>query len=146
MNKKDIILLQRRLITLLKKLDVHKSLSILCKDSCSEISRLVGYWIIKDHPKATILILKGDNVFNTKKSHDIVLIEENNEYFLIDPTIWQFFKRKRNILIGEVNSTNEALILANSIYKGKWKVSERIEKYSEKESKKLEKIIKLNVQ
>jgi len=137
---------QKRIVTLLRKYGGRKPFSGLCEDSCSELSRLLSCWIIKDHPKATILILKGDKVFNTKRSHDIVLVEEDKKSFLVDPSVWQFFKRKRSILVGEVKNVDEALKLAHKIYKGTWFVSEKIGKNICKESKGLEMIIKTNAQ
>lgn len=121
-------------------------MGILCEDSCSELSRLLSCWTIKEYPKATISILKGNGVFNTKRSHDIVLIEGDKKFFLVDPSVWQFFKSKRSILVGEIKNTEEALKLARNVYKGKWQVSEKIEKNICKESKELERIIKLNTQ
>ena len=146
MDKKFLNQQQKNIIVLLKKWGGNKPLSVLCKDSCSELSRLISYWIIKKYPKATIFILKGDNIFNTKRSHDIVLVEENEKTFLLDPSIWQFFKKKRSILVSEIKNIDEALKLAHNIYKGKWKVFEKIRKNICKESKELERIIKLNVQ
>lgn len=146
MNKKFFHQQQKKIITLFKKWGGNKPLGVLCKDSCSELSRLISCWVIKEYPKAKISILKGDNIFNTKRSHDILLVEENKNLFLLDPSIWQFLKRKRNILIGEIKSTEDALKLANDIYKGKWKISEKIEKNICGESKELERIIKLNIQ
>lgn len=146
MNKDFLNKYQKNIITLLKRVGGNKSLSILCGDSCSELSRLLSCWIMKEHPKVVIFILKGDKVFNTKRSHDIVLLEENKKAFLLDPSIWQFFKNKRSILVGEIKNTDEAIKLAHNTYKGKWKVSEKIEKNICKESKEMEKIIRLNVQ
>ena len=31
----------------------------------------------------------------TNKNHDILAIKEKNKFYLIDPTIWQFFKNKK---------------------------------------------------
>lgn len=136
---------QKNIITLLKKWGGNKSLGILCEDNCSELSRLMSCWIIKKYPKATIFILKGDDVFNTKKSHDIILVEKNKKTFLLDPSIWQFFKKKGSILVGKVKNVDEALKLAHNTYKGKWKISEKIKKKICKESKELERLIKLNM-
>lgn len=146
MDKRILNQQQKNIVALLKKCGGNKPLSVLCKDSCSELSRLLGCWIIKEYPKANISILKGDNVFNTKRSHDIILVEKDKKNFLLDPSVWQFLKRKRSIIVGEVKNAEEALKLAHDTHGGKWKVSEKIKKNICKESKELERIIKLNVQ
>lgn len=146
MNKNFFNKYQKNIVALLKKGGGNKPLGVLCEDSCSELSRLLSCWMIKEYPKAAILILKGDKVFNTKKSHDIVLIEGDKKFFLLDPSVWQFFKNKRSILVGEIKNTEEALKLANNTYKGKWQVSEKIDKNICKEHKEFERVIRLNAQ
>lgn len=103
-------------------------------------------WILKDFPKTNIFILKGDCVFDTKKSHDIILVNQNDKLFLLDPSIWQFFGEETSILIGEVKNIKETIKLAEETYKGKWKVSEEIKNNICEESEELEKIIKSNAQ
>lgn len=146
MDKKFLNKYQKNITALLKKWGGNKPLGVLCEDSCSELSRLLSCWIVKEYPKVVISILKGNRVFNTKRSHDIVLVEGDKKSFLVDPSVWQFFKSKKSILVGEINSTEEALNLASNTYKGKWQVSEKIEKNICKESKELERIIRLNAQ
>jgi hypothetical protein len=94
MDKKNLNQQQKNIVKLLKKWGGNKPISVLCKDSCSELSRLISCWILKEFPRTTIFILKGDNILNTKRSHDIVLVEENKKTFLLDPSVWQFFKKK----------------------------------------------------
>lgn len=144
MDKKDIYKFQKDIIFLLKKYGGNKSLHFLSKDSCSELSRLLACWAIKKYPTNDIFILKGNGVFNnSEKSHDIVLVD-SEKLFLIDPSIWQFFKRKRSILVGQIENLEEALKLAKKNYGGQWKVSEKVSKNILKETKKLRKIIELN--
>jgi len=59
-------------------------------------------------------------------SHDILVIKDNHGIHLIDPSIWQIFPRKRKIYLGSANNIKGALTLAESIYAGKWGVSERL--------------------
>jgi len=51
----------------------------------------------------------------------------------LDPTVWQFFKNKKTILIKRTKTVNDALSALASIYGGKWRISERIIKYSRNE-------------
>lgn len=142
MDKKNIYKFQKDIIILLKKYGGNKPLHFLSQDSCSELSRLFACWVIKKYPTSNVFILKGEGVLNnSEKSHDIILIDNS---FLIDPSIWQFFKNKRSLLVGQVENLEVALKLAKKIYGGKWKVSEKISKGTLKEVEKLKKIITLN--
>lgn len=144
MNKRDIKTIQNRVIKLLKRGN-NKPLSFLCKDSCSEMSRLVGCWIIKEYPTSKIFIYKGKNVFNKKnKNHDILIVISNKIYIL-DPTIWQFKKNKKSILIKELEGCVSIENELNKIYKGKWKISERINTKVCKEVDSWKKIITENI-
>jgi len=68
-------------------------------------------------------------VFNMKgKCHDILAVEYYDKIFLIDTTVWQFFKYKRNILIGMTNNISEALNITKKIYKGNWRIVEKLNK------------------
>jgi hypothetical protein len=143
-TKQYINQLQKKVISILRKESSTKPLNILCADSCSEISRLISCWIINDFPDATVNILKGDNVQNTYRSHDIVLVEYQNSKILIDPSIWQFFADSDDICIGTVKNLNEALLLATKKYGGKWYISEKMSKCNTDVMTKLEDIILLN--
>ncbi len=145
MDEKNIYKFQKDIIFLLKKYGGNKSLHFLSQDNCSELSRLFAYWVIKKYPTSEAFILKGGGVFNnSEKFHDIVLIN-SKKFFLIDPSIWQFFKRKRSILVGQIENLDEALKLAKKNYGGKWQISEKINKGTLKEVEDLKKIIILNV-
>lgn len=148
MQKSLIKKIQNRVINLLKS-KRNKSLHILAKDNCSELSRLVGCWILTEKPKSRISILKGKGISNKKDlCHDILAIEECKKIYLIDPSIWQFFKYKRSILVGQTENMKDSLMFVEKFYKGKWKVSEILKKNScnEKDKTKWEKIIRLNIQ
>lgn len=119
--KKLLVKFQRQIVKILNK--SKKPLYISSKDNCSEISRLLGYWFIKDcNYKA--YILKG-NVFNsTNIFHDILVIEYKRMFYILDPTIWQFFKYKKSIFIDLQGNLDKCILFANSFYKGQFIVSE----------------------
>lgn len=102
------------------------SLRELSLDNCSEISRLVGCFVLSSKQNVSVLILKGDNVLGTKQSHDILAIQSEKEIYVLDSTIWQFFPRKRNILIAIAPNIREAIAETEKFYGGKWKISEKM--------------------
>ena len=145
--KKKIIKIQDNLTKFYRSFNKNRSLFYLSKDNCSEISRIVGYWFLKNQKNTKACILKGDNIkFGKKQSHDLLLILEKNKLFLIDPTVWQFFRYKKSIFWGEFNKMSEIFIFLKLKYGGKWKISERVEK---EEIKKilvaLKKIVRENI-
>lgn len=87
---------------------------------------------------AKIYIAKGkiEKVF-----HDLILIDVGNSVYIVDPTVWQFFKNKRFILMGAADSINEALNKTAVIYSGKWKISEKVGTYSKKEIRNLKQLL-----
>jgi len=145
MTKKFFKKIQKRVIDLLKSKN-KKPLYVLAKDNCSEMSRLVAFWMLKEHPKLKISVLKGKDVFGIKKRcHDILMVEDDNMFYLIDPTVWQFLKYKRNIVMTEKKSEKDILTFTEEVYKGKWKISKIIGEITKKEAEENEKIIKLNL-
>jgi len=134
--------IQSKIIKLLKRKNKH--LYLLAKDNCSELSRLAGCLIL-EKIKFRVFIIKGEGVMDKNQCHDVLLIEHNKKYYLVDPTVWQFFKYKRNILIGEVEDVKSALDVLIKIYKGKWKVSEELKKNSCAQKNKWKKIIEQNI-
>jgi len=109
------------------------SLSKLCDDTCSEVSRMLAQWFLKKLPKADMYIAK---VKIGKRCHDLLLVHDK-EVYILDPTVWQFFKNKKSILIKKTKTVNDAFLALSSIYGGKWRISERITKYSHKEIERL---------
>lgn len=121
------------------------SLSVIFEDCCSELSRLVASWILEADESTHQVILKGDDVCGTNKSHDILAIKEGGKIYLIDPTIWQFFPDEKSILIGESNSIDEAITLASKKYGGQWKISEALSEVSEKEKVEYQDVVLKNI-
>ncbi len=117
------------------------SLSKLCNDTCSEVSRLLAQWLLKKLPKANMYIAKGKI---GKRFHDILLVHDK-EVYILDPTVWQFFKNKKSILIKKTKTVNDALLALANIYGGKWKISERMTKYSHKEIGQLKSVLKKSI-
>ena len=113
----------------------------LCQDSCSEVSRLLGQWLHEKLPRAKIYIYKGKA---RGRSHDLLVVQEE-EVYVIDPTVWQFFKDKKSILIAVENSVDDAVVALMRNYGGKWELSERVRGYSVSQIKKLKNTIKENL-
>ncbi len=116
-------------------------LNILTKDSCSEVSRLLGQWLHEKFPKAKIYIYKGKAKGHV---HDLLVIQDDKIY-VIDPTVWQFFKDKKSILIATEDSVDDAVVALMRNYGGKWELSERVRGYSVPQIKKLRNTIKENL-
>ena len=144
MEKEIIKKIQKRVIKLLRKYS-NKPLYITSADNCSEIARLVGYWIFEKIPQSKIFILKGKKVKRTKKCHDILAVECKNSISLIDPTVWQFFRNKRSIFIKTTKNMVNSLFEANKIYGGNWKISETF-KINDYKKNDLEKMIASNIE
>jgi hypothetical protein len=136
--RREILKEAKRYSFELLKYNGNRKLSILCKDSCSEVSRLLAVWFRGKKPMAKIYIAKGkiEKVF-----HDLILIDVGNSVYIVDPTVWQFFKNKRFILMGAADSINEALNKTAVIYSGKWKISEKVGTYSKKEIRNLKQLL-----
>lgn len=79
-----------------------------------------------------------------KRCHDILAVQDGNYFYLIDPTVWQFFKNKRKILVGIMKNLGDVLDNARKTYKGKWKISEELKIKDCKQQKEWERIIDLN--
>ena len=122
--------------------DGRKSLFELSGDNCSEVSRLLALWFRNTMPSSNIFIAKGKI---KKRFHDLILIENNNRIFIIDPTVWQFFRKKRTIYMGSSQTIKLTMHLLSDIYGGKWSISERVTKYSQKEIIRLKKTIRCNI-
>jgi len=145
MNQEIVDQIQTKIIKLFPK-DKQSSIGILYNDSCSEISRLVAGWIKEVDESSRLLILKGVNVCDSQKSHDILAVEtSNNDVYVIDTTIWQFFPEKKSILLSISNNLDEALKKISELYGGKWQVSEEISQVSPADEKKYLDIISQNI-
>lgn len=143
MKKETIRQIQRKIVALLRR-DNNKPLRITSVDNCSEVARLVGCWIFEKLPQVKIHVLKGKNVKNTKRNHDILAIEQNGNIDLIDPTVWQFFKNKKSIYLKTKDNLANSLFEATKIYGGKWKISEEITVGNYKKNE-LKKIVASNI-
>jgi hypothetical protein len=138
MDTKYIKNIQNRIVKLL--ITLSNNLQESSKNQCSEVSRLVALWILKDCPNCKADIFKG--TFQNNLSHDVLSVASNKKIFLIDPTIWQFFPKAKSILIGIIGDSNEIVKILENKYKGSWRFSETIDKYDKKQGKNLLTIIK----
>lgn len=145
MNKDIIKKIQEQIIQLLP--DNHQDrMDILLSDSCSEISRLIGGRIKIFDKSDHVLIIKGTNVCGTQKAHDILMVTTaNNQIYVIDPTIWQFFPQAKSILVSTSNNLNNALNKIRAIYGGQWSESEKIITMDANEEKQYLDIISRNI-
>jgi len=145
MTKKSIVKIQNQIIQLLPP-NRQKHPGVLFTDSCSEVARLAASWIRKELDKTNrILILKGDKVCGTKKSHDILAVLSNNKVYVIDPTIWQFFPKEKSILVFQQESIDAAINKIKDKYGGQWAISEKFTQLSKNDEKKYLKIISQNI-
>ena len=131
--KNELISAGKRYVFSLIGYDGKISLSKLCNDTCSEVSRILAQWFLKKLPKADMYIVKGKI---GKRFHDLLLVHDK-EVYILDPTVWQFFKNKKSILIKKTKTINDALSVLINIYGGKWRISDKITKYSNKEIERL---------
>jgi len=107
---------------------------------------LVAGWIKIIDKSNRILILKGDGICNTKKAHDILaVITTNNQVYIIDPTIWQFFPQAKSILVFISDNINIALDKIKAMYGGQWAESEEFVQMDKNEEKKYLDIISQNI-
>jgi len=141
--KKEITQIQKKIVSLLRKYG-KGTLSELSQDHCSEISRLAAFWLSAKMPDAKFSILKGAGITKGDK-HDVLLIQTSREFWLADPTIWQFFPRKRSIYLGKFDNLEEAKTFLGKTYGGRWKVSEEMDKKSFREKNEWQRIIKENL-
>ena len=143
MNNDYLKTVQEKIKNILKSAD--KALFLSTQDNCSEMTRLVGCWILQDFPAINANILKGENIMDaTNKNHDILAIKEKNKFYLIDPTIWQFFKNKK-ILLAKKDNMEDCMEFAKQFYKGKWSISETLDKNCFQKMKEWEEVIKINI-
>jgi len=143
MNIIYIKTIQDRVIKLLRS--GNDPLCLCAQDNCSETARIVGCWILQENHMSSAHILKGKKVMGIKnKCHDVLVVEEPPFFYLIDPTVWQFFKRKKNILLTRKNTMKECVEFVEKFYGGKWAVSEMINKNCFKNIKKWEDVVKSN--
>lgn len=144
MDKKYIEKIQKKILELLPE-EKRQERALLLDDCCSELSRLVASWIRENYKSSRQIILKGENICNTNKSHDILASIENGKVYLIDPTIWQFFPNEDSILIGEYFSIDEAIAAITRKYGGYWQKSEDLKIISSEEKDEWLKIVKENI-
>jgi len=135
--KNELISAGKRYVFRLIGYNGEISLSKLFDDTCSEVSRMLAQWLRNKLPKTDMYIAKGKI---GKRFHDLLLVYDK-EVYILDPTVWQFFKNKKSILIKKTKTVNDALSVLASIYGGKWRISERITKYSRNEIERLKSVL-----
>jgi len=140
MNKQEIIEIQKRILDL-----VPNKSGIYLKYCCSEISRLIIKWLWDYNKSYKFYILKGFCVMGGKMSHDILAIEEDNGYLIIDPTIWQFFPDASTILVYEGSSLDAGIDKIKNKYNCTWVLEKQEKVPSTLEQKKQLEIINSNI-
>lgn len=115
-------------------------MSELSRDCCSEMARLVGSWIKDSQKFDKLYILKGRELRDNSRSHDVVAILQNTKITVIDPTVWQFFPDK-NIFVGEFGCLEDAFSQLSKIYGGRWEFSEQMKNITERHMKEWKNLI-----
>jgi hypothetical protein len=129
--KKEIKLFQKRIVRIFQG-GSQGPLHMCAKDNCSEASRLVAIWIKRKFKDAQLFILKGQ--YKPKKYHDVLAVQLADKFYLVDPSVWQFFKTKRSILIGEFDDMTDVFAFAKKTYGGTWKSVEKLKNFREEKS------------
>lgn len=140
MDKKFFNTIQKRVIDLL--LTLSNDLQTAAQHKCSEISRLVGCWILSQHPTFSVLILKGE--FEDGSAHDVLGISSGEDFLIIDPTVWQIFPQEESIFVGEAKDMSAGLKVLSNKYGGMWKLSEELKRCSKDYEKELLSSIRKN--
>lgn len=147
-TNKLIQTIQKDLIKFLRWFDKYLSLSKITKDNCSEISRYIWVEITEKYwANTNPFILKWHIIINDKKViHDILGFYYENIIHIIDPTIRQFFPRKRSIyVLSSKESFEETIDLLNNKYWWDWKVSERLYIKMKAEKQERFEMVKMNI-
>jgi len=118
--------LENKVIHLLRS-NPTLSLSEAAKDSCSEMSCILGLWIWESHPDVVMHIVQGSNVLGGNGAHDILAVTQSKVTYLFDPTIWQFFPEAPSMLLGAFSTLENARLFAEEKYAGIWSLREQIE-------------------
>ena len=81
-----------------------------------------------------------------QNDHDILgfLDTKSDSYIIIDPTIWQFFPKKKSILLGKFKTQKEFINFLPAYYGGDWQLSEYIDESMKKDVSGWKEIIKEN--
>jgi len=125
MNKKYLYKLNQFVIDYYNSIS-SKPLWVVSEFCCSEMSRYVGYHVLNDLQSGKAYILKGN--ISKSLSHDVLLVEAEGKFTLIDPAIWQFFKNKKSIFVGDYRDLESAIAGAKKVYTGGWVISEELNK------------------
>jgi hypothetical protein len=140
MDEKFLEKIQKKVVALLQILS--DNLQVAAKDQCSEMARLVGCWVLDEHPEYKVQVCKG--TFSDESAHDILVVEDGEVLFLIDPTVWQKFPESENIFVGSADSMQGVVSLIEKKYGGTWKISEIMQKCDKNYQQELLAIVKNN--
>ncbi len=122
--------------------DGQQSLAIVCRDSCSEVSRLLALWVQEALPGADTHIAKGE--VGEDRFHDLLIVTHGQTFYVLDPTVWQFFADRQSILVGTATTIQGALELVAKTYGGTWKISEHVTEYTPDEIQEFKTIVAQN--
>jgi hypothetical protein len=123
-KKSYIKKVQEKIVRLLRLGSHRKPLYLLTRDNTYEVTKLLGYWIIEKFSEARAYLIRGKITPTT--FHVVLLIEEDEKYWILDIAIWKFFKFKRSILVGKAEGEQDALKIITKQYGGKWQVAEKL--------------------
>lgn len=140
--KKNLSRGAREYVVSLLEYDGRRPLAVLCEDSCSEVSRLLGLWFRKKLPKARIFIAQGKI---GKRRHDLLVVENGRDVDVVNPTVWQFFKYKKTMVMARAKTTEDAIGALAEMYGGTWRITERVSRYAGRDMARLKAIIKKQI-
>jgi len=134
---------QKRLVEYLHSVKTLP-LSLLVQDSCSEIARLLGYWILAEEP-VLARIFKGTNL-TSLPSHDVLVLTCAQNMQIWDPTIWQIRPHAQSILVDTCHNEDDICSTLTKHYGGRWHLSEILEKQvDDNYLEQLESVIRANI-
>ena len=89
-------------------------LHIHAQDTCSELSRYVGYILLENILDIDAWIYKLEIPHD--KVHDILITHNQDVWQAIDPTIWQFFPEEKTVLVATSNKKENLIKLIGKKY------------------------------
>jgi hypothetical protein len=110
MQKTFLEYLQKTTVQILRNpLDKH------AKDNCSELSRYLGYIALEKDSSLNAFIFKIK--LTGSFFHDILILNENELWFALDPTVWQLFPDEKSIIVCSGKNKKELMRLLKYRYK-----------------------------
>lgn len=121
----DSLKYQKQLLQYLQSI-TDAPLSTLVTDNCSELSRMLGCWVLAQE-ECIAHIFKGTSL-PTVPAHDLLVLETQSEIQIWDPTIWQLAETAETIFVASSNSMTTVPALLHTHYGGGfWHLAETLD-------------------